>query len=297
VYIRARTLTSNSGIGELEGRHESKIEADKCRSFGKNMTRPTNPASADALSARVNVATRCFRDIADDDYIAARAAYRARLVVPFLWSSLQAIEKYLKCILIVNDVSTHKLGHDIKAALRKINQRCPFSIQLNSVEQEIFDHVARYGPDRYLIYSYFIADKELLKLDMLVWHLRQYCRHLNSEITVPTGKKSILAAHLQAIEASWKSSPIQGHIPTGRLEAILRDKNHPSRPALIWKNMRYASRFRRHVPFRSYSVAVNAPLWLRPGVLSHIQHLVQLSKEDVRRYTTHWRTQHAKRKT
>src|SRR5688572_26077309 len=139
------------------------------------MTGSNSPAPGDALSTRIMFATRCFRDIADDDYIAARAAYRARLVVPFLWSSLQAIEKYLKCILIINDVSTHKLGHDIKAAFQKVNQECPFSIQLSTIEQQLFDHVARYGPDRYLIYSYFIHDRELLKLDMLVWHLRQYC--------------------------------------------------------------------------------------------------------------------------
>jgi hypothetical protein len=261
------------------------------------MTALSKPQSGEELSTRVNVATRCFRDIADDDYIAARAAYRARLVVPFLWSSLQAIEKYLKCILIINDVTTHKLGHDIQGAFQRINQECPFVIKLNKIEQEIFDHVARYGPDRYLIYSHFIDDRELLKLDMLVWHLRQYCRHINYEMDLPTGKKSMLAGYLSAIDASWNASPMQGHVPTGKLEAILRNKRHPSRPALVWKNMRYASRFRRHVLFRSHSVSVNAPLWLRPGALPHIRHLVQLSKEDIRQYATYWQSQSTKRKS
>jgi hypothetical protein len=38
-------------------------------------------------------ATRCFRDVADGGYIAARLAYRAQLFSQFLWSSQQAIEK------------------------------------------------------------------------------------------------------------------------------------------------------------------------------------------------------------
>ena len=47
-------------------------------------------------------ATRSFREIADCDYIAARLSYRAQLVPQFLWQSLQAIEKYLKCALVLN---------------------------------------------------------------------------------------------------------------------------------------------------------------------------------------------------
>ena len=39
-------------------------------------------------------ATRSFRDMADMDYIAARSAYRLELYPQFMWSGLQAIEKY-----------------------------------------------------------------------------------------------------------------------------------------------------------------------------------------------------------
>lgn len=37
-------------------------------------------------------AIRSFRDTADKDYIAARMAYRARLIQPFLWSALHCLE-------------------------------------------------------------------------------------------------------------------------------------------------------------------------------------------------------------
>jgi hypothetical protein len=38
-------------------------------------------------------AIRCFRDIADGDYVSARMAYRAQLTVQYLWAGQQAIEK------------------------------------------------------------------------------------------------------------------------------------------------------------------------------------------------------------
>ena len=53
-------------------------------------------------------ATRSFRNMADEDYIAARMAYRAQLVPQFLWLSLQALEKYLKCILVLNRIPARK---------------------------------------------------------------------------------------------------------------------------------------------------------------------------------------------
>ena len=37
-------------------------------------------------------AIRSFRDTADEDYIAARMCWRAQLIPPFLWSTLQGIQ-------------------------------------------------------------------------------------------------------------------------------------------------------------------------------------------------------------
>jgi len=48
-------------------------------------------------------ALRSFRDVADGDYIAARMAYRAELLVQAFWASQQALEKYLKSILLFSE--------------------------------------------------------------------------------------------------------------------------------------------------------------------------------------------------
>ncbi|MCA1796649.1 MAG: HEPN domain-containing protein [Geobacteraceae bacterium] len=52
-------------------------------------------------------ATRSFRDVADQDYIAARLSYRHGLYPQFHWQSLQALEKYLKAILLYNREQAH----------------------------------------------------------------------------------------------------------------------------------------------------------------------------------------------
>ena len=65
-------------------------------------------------------AYRSFRDVADGDYISARMAWRARLLSQCLWGAQQTIEKYLKCILLLNRIEAPNVRHDLGAALSKI---------------------------------------------------------------------------------------------------------------------------------------------------------------------------------
>lgn len=83
------------------------------------------PTGADTetpeMRALINdFAVRSFRDTADGDYIVARMAHRAGLVPQFLWSSLQAIEKYLKGILLLNRVPSVKATHGVADLLEKV---------------------------------------------------------------------------------------------------------------------------------------------------------------------------------
>jgi hypothetical protein len=84
-----------------------------------------------SLNALLNdFAFRCFRDIGDGDYIVARQAFRQRLIQQALWSGLQAIEKYLKCILLVNRVVADELNHDLGKALALIRSELKFEVRL-----------------------------------------------------------------------------------------------------------------------------------------------------------------------
>jgi hypothetical protein len=105
-----------------------------------------------------NFATRSFRDVADYDYIAARMAYRAKLIPQFLWSGLQAIEKYLKCILLLNRIPAKTLRHDLGRALELVETGAPFKLRLREPGRELIRHLDTYGRFRYLETPFHVMD-------------------------------------------------------------------------------------------------------------------------------------------
>ena len=94
-------------------------------------------------------AIRCFRDIADQDYIAARMSYRAQLIPQFLWSSLQAVEKYLKAILLLNRIPAKDVSHDLAKAL-KYSQKLKFTIRLSPSSDKFIEYLDTFGRFRYM---------------------------------------------------------------------------------------------------------------------------------------------------
>ena len=92
-------------------------------------------------------AIRSFRDIADGDYISARLAYKAQLIPQFLWLSLQAFEKYLKCILVLNRIPA-KRGHDLSEILTVFDNSNKFELRLSLDTQNFFTYLDTYGRHR-----------------------------------------------------------------------------------------------------------------------------------------------------
>ena len=75
------------------------------------------------IDRRINdFAVRAFRDMAHRDYLTARLACRADLISQFLWSAQQAIEKYLKCILLLKRIRAKNVRHDINEALKLLEK-------------------------------------------------------------------------------------------------------------------------------------------------------------------------------
>lgn len=226
-------------------------------------------------------AIRCFRDTGDADYIAARLAKRSRLAGPFLWSAEQAVEKYLKCILMLNRRKTNDLGHKIGAALDQINTTLPFAIVLKKAEQKVFDHLAEWNADRYLIASFTVFDIEVLQLDMLVWKLRQYCQPLDVVHCADTPSEKVLLDNISRVEVNLNGPAKAGHLPDGVLEKILADKKHPAHGALVWKNLRYSLITRNRVGFAKGFQGVNAPLWLNPELADEAAKWMSIPKKTI----------------
>jgi len=122
--------------------------------------RVCNPLSNHVMSPELhdahlnNFALRCFRDTADGDYIAARMAYRGNLIQQAFWARQQAIEKYIKCILLLRRVKSREPTHSVAKLLLKLE--ATFPLRLATEIRNFIDYIEIYGSDRYLTYPYAV---------------------------------------------------------------------------------------------------------------------------------------------
>jgi hypothetical protein len=204
---------------------------------------------------RNSFATECFKNVADEDYIMARAAYRVGLMSHFLWSSLQTIEKYLKAILIYNNESTCKLGHKVDVAWERVGAIKKLRIALAPEEQTFIRHLARFGSNRYLERWAYTRGGELQTLDAVVWSLRRYCDPLDIDMKIGGIKRNVLEPTLQRIENPYyRANPSKWRFG-GFLERVLsRDHVDLARQSLVWQNAYFSRRRPNRVLIRSHSV-------------------------------------------
>jgi len=232
-------------------------------------------------------ATRCFRDTADQDYIMARAAYRAELDAQFLWSGLQAIEKYIKAILLYNRIpqpqKKGRLGHDLERGLKEL-EKLPFKMNLSEPTHQIIRHLDTYGRFRYLDTPYHVRDTDLLKLDRAVWEMRFYCRVLDHQLTGGGQTFEMLQHNLDLIGRAIEAGVPSREAERGLIEDVLSKKDHPARSMLVWKNLFFNRHNRNTIKWRSRSRSVNSPLSLRPELLHEVLKYVWLPGEVVRAY-------------
>jgi len=230
-------------------------------------------------------AIRSFRDIADCDYIAARMAYRAQLIPQFLWSSLQAIEKYLKCILLLNRIKAKNLRHDLGAALSLIDKQAPFKLRLSESSHKLIDHLDTYGRFRYLETPFHVMGLELPRLDLAVWEIRRYCNVLNYELSWGKGEPiPMFEIELKKIKNSENRPPQRFSLIGGTIEKIIGNAKHPARKALIWQNFYFGVKPRKKVRLRQLMHATNSPLSLHPEILDDVLKYVFLPKDVIAAY-------------
>jgi hypothetical protein len=227
---------------------------------------------------------RSFRDTGDGDYIVARLAYRAQLVPQFHWSSLQAIEKYLKCILTLNRVEA-KTGHNPSETLGRIRRKVNLQLRLSKMTEEFIEHIDTFGKFRYLETPYHTRGYALVELDRAVWEIRRYCQTLDfSRILETTEAEKRRNLELAVIENARKLPPKKFSLFGGFLEKVIREKNHPARRSLIWKNFYFGLRERNRVSLAPVCTAVNSPLSLDPTLLDDMIKYVHLPDEVKRAY-------------
>lgn len=172
-----------------------------------------------------------LRDAADREYVSSRILLRGSLPDNFLWTSLHAIEKYLKATLMFNDlVNLKNCSHVIFPLLYEIEDRIGVSYNLEKDEIDFLFRVEEYGPRRYADGSHTFYNDDIFKYDAIIWELRRYCQSVNYS---QSGKW--MKDHLLKV---MRDNP-RGLLVSGYLERIIA--NGPSlydfqKESLLWNN-------------------------------------------------------------
>lgn len=217
-------------------------------------------------------AIRSFRDIADADYIVARAACRSALITQYLWASQQTIEKYLKCVLLLNRIPGRDVKHDLGAALSKINSSGKLALDLTEPTKKFLGYLDTYGRFRYLEISHYAFDRDIITLDRAVWELRRYCT---------------LSDLPRSIKLQDGVSPPKVRLVGGHLEKIIDNVKSPAREPLLWQNAFFGKRTRKRVRVGGSFHATNSPLYLHPEILDEVVKYVYLPKDVEDAYRVH----------
>lgn len=232
-------------------------------------------------------ATQSFRDQADKDYIVARLACRYELYPQFLWSSQQALEKYLKAILLYNRIKAKKIGHDISKAMQ-LTQALTFKIELSQRSREFLDLISTHGEFRYLDVPFHVDGHLMIDLDLTVWELRRYCQVLNVfGKELPPMEQALLDEAQVALRKSTTEPRYKFRLHNGLLEKIISDRAHPSRAALLWQNPCFTSRKRSIVRAKRHFNAQNPHLINYPQMLDELLKYVSFPKRIEEAYRNH----------
>lgn len=216
-----------------------------------------------------------LRDTADQDYILGRVAIRRELDPQFLWLTHQAAEKYLKLLLIFNDISALKVKHDLEALLDRVLERSDLALGFPAVVAEVVKYL-NLRANRYAERSYAVSLQRLCDVDATIWHLRRFCANLrgNSEKRLQLSEERIRADIARHANPVFTERPEEFWLINGYLEGIRRDHKSPLRRYLLWNNLYF--RRSRHIR-GSFTRAVNSYLVLSPSVVPELRKLVYFS--------------------
>ena len=217
-------------------------------------------------------AIRSFRNVGDQDYISARMAFRAALVTPLLWASQQTLEKYLKCILLLNRIPGRGVRHQLNLALKAIEASNKVPLDLTPSTKSFIEYIDDFGRFRYLEISTVAFGQDLTRLDRAAWELRRYCALSDDPMQIRLRQGVI---------------PPKVRINGGYLESVIDNMKNPAREPLLWQNAFFGARQRRKVRRDPWIKSTNAPLYLNPQILDEILKYVYLPKDLIEAYREH----------
>jgi HEPN domain-containing protein len=226
------------------------------------------PMNRENLKAIKNAfVNECLRDMADKDYISARMNYRLELIENFLWSSEQAIEKYLKAILLYNDQDARGLGHSLTTAYEHLSRIKDIKFDFPKGIEKFLAYLETYGTNRYMEIPIHTFGDELLNLDKAVWHVRKYCTDLKTKTHGPKGEViNLFPYNIGTIDHKYyKENPQKLRMFNGYLERVLDSQGKKrTREVLVWKNFFFGKNRKKKIK--------HFTMWSSSSIPAHYRH-------------------------
>jgi hypothetical protein len=178
-------------------------------------------AEHDIRPATNSLVERMFIATADQDYILARWAAINGCDINFLWLGLQAVEKYLKAILLFNGQRAKGYGHNVQrlhddvlilnSSLTFEPLTKPTALFLDDIPWSdesvchFLERLNRIGDpnNRYMLYGFAVQTDDLFKLDQLIWAIRRHCRSF-AYIPIPGEKPINQIERLKKESGLWR---------------------------------------------------------------------------------------------
>ena len=229
-----------------------------------------------------NLAIRNFRNTADLDYIHARLAFRHKLTQQFLWSSLQALEKYAKSMLLQNLVKGKNIGHEILLSINRFEQEMSVSLNLSDDVIEFIGRLDKRAKHRYLDVSDYSFSKDIVSLDRSVHQIRRFCQNFDYFHQFDVDSKTKIEELASMIDGEDKFEDVKPiRISGGQLEKILGNKNNPARSALIYNNPFFNNRKVKKIPIDlGGSCSYVSQFELEPDILTIAREYIYIHKDS-----------------
>jgi hypothetical protein len=195
---------------------------------------------------------------------------------------MQAVEKYLKGILLYNDQSTKKLSHDIEKAFRDLFKIKDIPFEFPDDVGNFIVYLNKQGNNRYLEKHAYTTGRELLILDKTVWFIRRYCQNLRGKTAPgPDGKRiDVFPLMIKELQSLDEQHANKFRIFNGYLEKVLKQKKSELRRSLVWKNFYYGKNRKNFIKhFRAHSWSENPAHYLHPEIFSILDERVKFPKE------------------
>ena len=224
-----------------------------------------------------------FVRTADENYITARWCAINRLNTDFLWLAVHALEKYLKAVLLLNDLSSKGYSHDIVKLYEAVKAIAgpllpdqlerPTDLDIphwrDRTAEEFIAHLLNNGnaDNRYLIYGYVTQSQDLHMLDQMVFAIRRLICPLDRRMFPRTDPGAPTVTHRDILT---RQPEYYGGLSMPLDELVRAKEDSPVRDAALTLNLSFAPENFQHDSLRSGMSARN-PVILR-RVLNPLEH-------------------------